>query len=202
MVTSSEPSEGKSITSFKIAQGFAALNYKVLLVDADIRKPRLYKWFGVSNTLGFCSLLAGTVDEDTKPGLFKATEIPNLSFLPAGGTLSNAADLLASNETVNLIHAFSQDYDLVVIDTPPVMGLADAPIIARYAAATLFVVSARQVSRKSVRVALNRLVSNGANVIGVVLTKFMHEKHDYTYNYGYKYSRSGYLTPGAEDGAK
>lgn len=200
VVTSSEPSEGKSITSFKIAEGFAALNYKVLLVDADIRRPRQHKWFGIGNTLGFCSLLARTVSDEDIPDLFKPTDVPNLTFMPAGGTISNAADLLASNEAANLIHSFSKGYDLVVLDSPPVMGLADAPILARYASATLFVVSARQVTRKAASVALSRLTTGGANVIGVVMTKFVHDKYNYSYNYSYSnHDDSGYLTPTAQD---
>lgn len=199
-VTSSEPSEGKSITSFKVAEGFASLGNKVLLIDADMRKPKLHKWFGQSNTIGLSTLLSGSVDETDNADLYHDTGIPNLTFMSAGGIARNAADLLASHDMGKLIHTASKDYDFVVIDTPPIMGLADTPIISRYTSSTLFVVAARQVPRKSAQVALKRLRDNGTNVIGGCMTKFRQNKHDYSYNYTYSYSQSDYYNP-KEDSA-
>lgn len=198
-VTSSEPAEGKSITAFKLAEGFAKLGRKVLLVDADMRRPKLQKWFGLGNTLGLSTFLSGQMTPEEEAESLVQTDIPNLYFLSAGGIPRNAADLLASAQMPKLIHSASKEFDVLIIDSPPVMGLADAPIIARHTSATLFVVAAKQATRKSVSTALKRLQDSGANVVGVTMTKFRLEKYDYNYSYGYMQNNYyTYQQPGAD----
>ncbi|OED50564.1 hypothetical protein AB838_01795 [Rhodobacteraceae bacterium (ex Bugula neritina AB1)] len=191
-VTSSEPSEGKSITSYKIAEGFAKLGKRVILIDADLRRPKLHKWFGVANTLGLSTILADEVTPEDEADLYIESGQKNLVFMRAGNIPPNPTDLLGSNNMARLVHRLTKEFDLVIIDGPPVMGLADAPILARHTAATLYVVAANQATRPSVRHAINRLRASNVNLIGTVLTKFRLRRFDY--NYAYSYARSDYYT--------
>ncbi|WP_245479342.1 polysaccharide biosynthesis tyrosine autokinase, partial [Mesorhizobium sp. M7A.F.Ca.CA.001.16.1.1] len=185
LVTSSEPSEGKSTTSFKLGQDFAALGARVLLVDGDLRKPNLHRLFGLDNAIGLSNLLTNTVRKDDLPGIFRPTKYPNVTVLTSGTIPPNPADLLSSPKMALILTNLGKRFDLVIIDAPPVVGLSDAPILSRLAEGTLMVVSTNQVTRKSAKTALKRLRSAGANVIGAAMSKFTVNKFDY--NYAYKY---------------
>lgn len=196
LVTSSEPSEGKSTTAFKLAQDFASLNTSVLLVDADMRKPNLHRLFGLDNTLGLSNLLTNTIRREDYPKLLRPTKYPNVTILTSGTIPPNPADLLSSSRMAAALSGFAKRYDLVIIDAPPVVGLSDAPILSRLADGSLLVVSANQVPRKSAINALKRLRAAGANVLGTTLSKFAVSRLDY--NYAYRYINSDYYSYGAE----
>ncbi|RUY33145.1 polysaccharide biosynthesis tyrosine autokinase, partial [Mesorhizobium sp. M7A.F.Ca.CA.001.13.2.1] len=157
LVTSSEPSEGKSTTSFKLGQDFAALGARVLLVDGDLRKPNLHRLFGLDNAIGLSNLLTNTVRKDDLPGIFRPTKYPNVTVLTSGTIPPNPADLLSSPKMALILTNLGKRFDLVIIDAPPVVGLSDAPILSRLAEGTLMVVSTNQVTRKSAKTALKRL---------------------------------------------
>ncbi|RUY99195.1 polysaccharide biosynthesis tyrosine autokinase [Mesorhizobium sp. M7A.F.Ca.CA.001.12.2.1] len=195
LVTSSEPSEGKSTTSFKLGQDFAALGARVLLVDGDLRKPNLHRLFGLDNAIGLSNLLTNTVRKDDLPGIFRPTKYPNVTVLTSGTIPPNPADLLSSPKMALILTNLGKRFDLVIIDAPPVVGLSDAPILSRLAEGTLMVVSTNQVTRKSAKTALKRLRSAGANVIGAAMSKFTVNKFDY--NYAYKYMNYQYYDYGA-----
>ncbi|MBZ9744886.1 polysaccharide biosynthesis tyrosine autokinase [Mesorhizobium sp. CO1-1-7] len=194
LVTSSEPSEGKSTTSFKLGQDFAALGAKVLLVDGDLRKPNLHRLFGLDNAIGLSNLLTNTVRKEDLAGIFRATKYPNVTVLTSGTIPPNPADLLSSPKMALIITNLGKRFDLVIIDAPPVVGLSDAPILGRLAEGTLMVISTNQVTRKSAKTALKRLRAAGANVIGAAMSKFQVNKFDY--NYAYKYMNSQYYEYG------
>lgn len=196
LVTSSEPSEGKSTTAFKLAQDFASLNTSVLLVDADMRKPNLHRMFGLDNTLGLSNLLTNTIRKEDFPKLLRTTKYPNVTILTSGTIPPNPADLLSSSRMAAALAGLAKRYDLVIIDAPPIVGLSDAPILSRLADGSLLVVSANQVTRKSAVNALKRLRAAGANVLGTTLSKFAVSRLDY--NYAYRYINSDYYTYGAE----
>lgn len=196
LVTSSEPSEGKSTTAFKLAQDFASLNTSVLLVDADMRKPNIHRMFGLDNTLGLSNLLTNTIRRDDYPKLLRTTKFPNVSVLTSGTIPPNPADLLSSARMAAALSGFAKRFDLVIIDAPPIVGLSDAPILSRLADGSLLVVSANQVTRKSAINALKRLRAAGANVLGATLSKFAVSRLDY--NYAYRYINSDYYSYGAE----
>ena len=196
LVTSSEPSEGKSTTAFKLAQDFASLNTSVLLVDADMRKPNLHRMFGLDNTLGLSNLLTNTIRKEDFPKLLRATKYANVAILTSGTIPPNPADLLSSSRMAAVLSGLAKRYDLVIIDAPPIVGLSDAPILSRLADGSLLVVSANQVTRKSAVNALKRLRAAGANVLGTTLSKFAVSRLDY--NYAYRYINSDYYTYGAE----
>ncbi len=196
LVTSSEPSEGKSTTAFKLAQDFASLNTSVLLVDADMRKPNVHRLFGLDNTLGLSNLLTNTIRREDYPKLLRTTKFQNITVLTSGTIPPNPADLLSSSRMAAALSGFSKRYDLVIIDAPPIVGLSDAPILSRLADGSLLVVSANQVTRKSAVNALKRLRAAGANVLGTTLSKFAVSRLDY--NYAYRYINSDYYSYGAE----
>ncbi|MER8749855.1 polysaccharide biosynthesis tyrosine autokinase [Mesorhizobium sp. M1050] len=195
LVTSSEPSEGKSTTSFKLGQDFAALGARVLLVDGDLRKPNLHRLFGLDNVIGLSNLLTNTVRKDDLAGIFRTTKYPNVTVLTSGTIPPNPADLLSSQKMAMILTNLGKRFDLVIIDAPPVVGLSDGPILSRLAEGTLMVVSTNQVTRKSAKTALRRLRAAGANVIGGAMSKFAVNKFDY--NYAYKYMNYQYYDYGA-----
>ncbi|MEP2944090.1 MAG: polysaccharide biosynthesis tyrosine autokinase [Hyphomicrobiales bacterium] len=197
MVTSSEPSEGKSTTAFRIAHDFAALGRKVLLIDADLRKPRMHRLFNTDAGIGLSNLLTNVVRGGDIVKIFRETDNPNITFLSAGTIPPNPSDLLVSQKMGLTIHYCTKKYDLVILDCPPVMGLSDAPIIARQVDATLVVVSSKQVTRKSAKNALKRLRAVGANVIGCAFTKFKVNQLDY--NYSYRYMQYNYYSYEGEE---
>ncbi|MER8887030.1 polysaccharide biosynthesis tyrosine autokinase [Mesorhizobium sp. M0701] len=196
VVTSAEPSEGKSTTSFKLGQDFAALGAKVLIVDGDLRKPNLHRLFGLDNTIGLSNLLTNTVRKEDLTSIFRATKYPNVTVLTSGTIPPNPADLLSSPKMALIVTNLGKRFDLVVIDAPPIVGLSDAPILSRLAEGTLMVISTNQVTRKSAKAALKRLRAAGANVVGAAMSKFAVNKFDY--NYAYKYMNYQYYNYGAD----
>lgn len=195
LITSSEPSEGKSTTSFKLGQDFAALGARVLIVDGDLRKPNLHRLFGLDNTIGLSNLLTNTVRKEDLAAIFRTTKYPNVTVLTSGTIPPNPADLLSSPKMALIITNLGKRFDLVIIDAPPIVGLSDSPILSRLAEGTLMVISTNQVTRKSAKTALKRLRAAGANVVGAAMSKFAVNKFDY--NYGYKYMNNQYYDYGS-----
>ena len=198
MVTSAEPSEGKTITAFKLAEDFSALGRRVLVIDSDLRKPRMHRMFKTDNGIGLSNLLTNVVRSGDVADLFRKTQNPKITFLSAGTIPPNPSDILMSQKMGLTLHYCAKKYDLVIIDSPPVMGLSDAPIISRQVDATLLVIAAKQSTRKSVKNAIARLRSAGGNIVGCAFTKFAVNKLDY--NYSYRYMQYNYYAYGDGDG--
>lgn len=137
-VTSAGPGEGKSTTVLAIARHFALMGLKVLLVDADLRKPSLHSKQGLDNAIGFSNFLTGA---SLPPDVIQKTDYPNLAFMASGPLPPNAADLLSGTRIYSLISLGSEVFDLIIFDAPPLLGLADAQLIASATAATVFVVA-------------------------------------------------------------
>ncbi len=186
-ITSAGPSEGKSTTAIAISRHFALMGLKVLLVDGDLRKPSLHTKLGQDNSVGLSNYLTGAV---TPPDAMQATSQPNLAFMSSGPLPPNAADLLSGTRIFSLISVGLEVFDLIVIDAPPVMGLADAQLLSNVASATIFVVGAGQARTGLIRNALRRLQLTRGSVIGAVMTKF--DARTAGYGYGYGYSGYGY----------
>lgn len=185
MVTSSGPAEGKSTTSYALARGFAQIGRRVMLVDADMRKPAQHRNFGKVNKVGLANLLAR---QSTLQDVLQHTDTPNLDFIAAGPVPVNPAELIAGSGFHALIDQIKGDYDIILVDAPPVLGLADAPTLASQVEATLFIVQANHARGRQTRVALSRLRAARAFVIGAVLTKFDAKSLGHTDDYGYSYS--------------
>ncbi|MBO0614695.1 polysaccharide biosynthesis tyrosine autokinase [Thiothrix fructosivorans] len=171
-ITSTDASEGKSSTSINLATQYAQAGTKVLLIDADLRRPTLHKHFGCDNTKGLGNYLAGM--ENTLDGLIRKTFIPNLHIISSGPITPHAVELLSSERLSQLITNAEQgnvDFDLVIIDSPPVMGMADALLIGNRVHATLLVVACNETRRRPLHAAYERLKQSRTNMIGVVMTK-------------------------------
>lgn len=198
MVTSAEPSEGKSTTAYKLARDFGVLGSKVIVVDADMRKPAIHRQFGLDNTVGLSNVLTNTVAKDKLPQIIRRTSAENVWTITSGTIPPNPADLLSSQRMALLVGHLAERFDLVIIDSPPVIGLSDAPILGRLARGTLLVVSSNQVTRKAAALALKRLRSSGAHIIGAAMSKFSVSKFDY--KYAYSYMNEQYYSYGGEAG--
>ena len=180
LVTSTQPAEGKSSTALALAQNFARRGQRVLLVDADLRKP---SFKAATEAIGVSQLLtkAGELAEHVTP-----TQYENLCLLPSGPLPPNPADLLATARFSTLVEEAVAAFDLVIIDAPPVLGLADAPLLAGSAGSVLFVVESGETRTRAAIEALNRVEASGAHVLGVVLAKARERDGVYAgYNYRY-----------------
>ena len=184
LLTSSGPTEGKSITSVAVARHFATMGLKVLLIDADLRNPSLHTKLRLANGTGLSNYLTGA---KTPPEVMQSTDVANLIFMATGPLPPNAADLLSSARLHSLLSIGLEVFDLIVVDGPPVMGLADAQILSNAASATVFVVGAGQVKSRAVSGALRRLELSRAPLIGTLLTKYDAKNSGYGYGYGYGY---------------
>jgi capsular exopolysaccharide synthesis family protein len=182
-----------------LSRYFASLGLKVLLVDADLRKPSLHEKLNLDNSIGFSNYLTGA---SLPPEVVQKTDHPNLAFMASGPLPPNAADLLGGNRVYSLISLGSEVFDLIVLDCPPVMGLADAQLLASATAATVFVVSAGMHRKGMIRAALRRLQLSRVGIVGTVLTRFDAKSVGYGYGYGYGHGYGygyGYGYGGAHD---
>lgn len=189
LISSARASEGKSTTASTLARNFAQLGARVLLIDSDLRDPSLHKVMKLENAAGLSNYLAGVA---RPPELLQATGIENLTFMAAGPLPPNPAQLLAGPKMASLLSVGSEVYDLIIIDGPPVMGLADSPLLAHITAGTLLVAAAGQTRIGMVRQALKRLNFARADMLGILLTKFDTRHADYGYGYGYGEDYYGY----------
>ena len=193
-VTSTRPAEGKSTTALALATMLSRAGKRVILVDGDMRSPSVHHLGNVGHERGLSNFLAG--EETIEPLTFEMTEL-GLTAMSAGPIPPNAAELLTGNRLAMLIERLLEHYDHVVIDSPPVMGLADAPLIAARVEGVVFAVESHGIRATQVKTALGRLAAANVRIFGGVLTKFEARRavYGYGYEYGYNYGR-------AKDGAK
>ena len=171
VVTSAQASEGKSTTSLAMASGLARIGMKPLLIDADLRRASLHRMFGIDGKKGLTDLLTSQAEPD---GVIVCVEQYDAQFdlLPAGPLPPSPTELVASPRMAQLLEQFGQAYDVVIIDSPPVLGLADAPMLASIADGTVFVIEAERGRSGSLKAALRRLRSMDPKILGAVLAKF------------------------------
>jgi succinoglycan biosynthesis transport protein ExoP len=182
LVTSSKPAEGKTTTTISLAQSLAQIGLNVLLIDGDLRNASVHKRLRSSNELGLSNYLAGShMPED----VVQSTETDRLVLISSGPLPPNPAELLSGPRMSSLLALARQSFDIVLIDGPPVMGLADAPLLSSFVNATMLVVAANETRKSTVKVALKRLVVARTNVIGALLNKFDSKEAGYGYGYGY-----------------
>jgi capsular exopolysaccharide synthesis family protein len=187
LVTSARPAEGKSTTSYATALNLARVGRRILLVDGDLRNPSMHRTVGVDNTRGMSNILSGANDLRS---VVQPTRQENLFFIASGPLPPNPAELWASDALQKFLRQATEDFDHVIIDGPPVLGFADAPLLASAVAGTLFVLESRGTRRGQARGALRRLKLGHARLLGVALTKFNAKKttyggYDYAYDYHY-----------------
>ncbi len=186
LITSTRAGEGKSTSALSIAYAMANLNATVLLIDSDLRKPTFRS---PTDSDGFSSLLAGSDDLE---GNIHPTDHERLFLLPAGKVPPNPAELLAGDRLAALLARLATMFDHIVVDGPPVLGLADSPLLATQCEGTLMVIEAGVNRRAAALNSVNRLRSVGAHMLGGILTKFSSTKSGYGYGYGYGYGDDAY----------
>ena len=187
-VTSTRPAEGKSTTALALATVLARARRRVVLVDGDMRSPSVHQLLGIGHELGLSNYLSGS--DEIEPLLNPAEEF-GFTAITSGPVPPNAAELLTSGRLQKLVEALLERFDHVVIDSPPVMGLADAPLIASRVEGVVYAVESHGIRASLVATGINRLVSAHAHLVGGVLTKFEPRRSvsGYGYDYGYKYGR-------------
>jgi capsular exopolysaccharide synthesis family protein len=182
MITSSKPSEGKSTTSANVAVSFAQANKKVLLIDADLRKPSQHHIFGKSNRSGLTTAL---FKQQELSDIIQQSSIENLSILQAGPTPPNPSELLSSKQMAALLDTTRGMYDVIIIDTPPILSVTDAQIVATLSDGVVLVIDSGKVKKDVVLKAKASLEHVNAKLIGVVLNNINRKHSDsYTYYYG------------------
>jgi capsular exopolysaccharide synthesis family protein len=167
-VTSTNAGEGKTMIASNLAASMAMAGRRVLLVDADLRRPQLHQMFSIPKAPGLSDLL---LDRAEPSETFLESPVPGLYLLPAGADVTSPNDALDSERLTRLIDRFGEEFDVVVLDCPPVMPVADATIIANAATSVLFVVGSGTTSRGDAQVAIDKLASVQVQVVGVVLNK-------------------------------
>lgn len=186
-VTSSQPLEGKTTTACNLSMALALGGARVLLIDADMRRPGLHKTMGMQNTTGLSHLLVGQAR--VREVIQRTTE-PNLFVITAGRTPPNPSELLAGERMNHLLANLAQGpFDWVVIDTPPVLAVTDAVIVAQKVAGLVFVIGSEMTRRVHAERALETLQSGKVRGLGVVLNRVDFERNKYYYSryYGYQY---------------
>jgi tyrosine-protein kinase Etk/Wzc len=192
--TSPTPSDGKSFLSANLAALFAESGKRVLLIDADLRRGRLAQYFGSSPKGGLTELLTGQVDFDIAA---RATGVSGLHFIAAGAYPPNPSEILTSSRFSDVLHRFSDEFDLVIVDTPPLLAVADSSIVANIAGATVLVIRAGAHTEREINASLKKLQRARARVIGGVLNAVQIKRsrygdyYDYSYTYSYPTDSSG-----------
>lgn len=186
MLTSARPSEGKSSSALALAYNYSRRGKSVLLIDCDLRKPAFKS---PSQQSGLTKLL--TNDESLVEHVAQ-TQFPNLWLLPSGAIPPNPADLLSTGRFRSLLREASAQFDMVIVDAPPVIGLADAPLIASMCKDAMFVIESGKTRTSVAREAVSKLHAAGAHVVGATLTKAVQTSSAYGYGYGYGYGDRKY----------
>ena len=184
LITSSQQSEGKSLVAYGIARSFARQGRKVLVVDADLRRPSQHAIFGISREIGLTNILTRQVE----PGDTAVTVMDNLDLIPSGPLPPSVPEYFSGSSFAELRDWARAHYDVVVFDGPPVMGLADTVLLAQKIEHLIFVVEAGRASQGRTAAAIRRLNNNEVMIDGAVLNKFDPHSAGYGYEYGYYYS--------------
>ena len=185
VITSSSKNEGKSTTAVALAINFAQMGKPVLLIDADLRNPVLHRLLGIDNERGLSNYLSGRFGVME---LVRKTEIPNLYALTTGPLPPNPVELLSSMKLLTLLSQCEEHFAHVVVDAPPVLGIADSIVLSNQVDNTIFVIESGRTRKGHAKAALKRLQQAGVHPLGVILTK-IDSYHDlYGYNSYYQYS--------------
>jgi len=189
MVTSALPQEGKTTTSINCAVVLAQKGVRVLLIDADLRRPSIHKTLGMGPRSGLSNVLTGSISLDQV--ISRPSILPNLQVLPAGTPPPNPAELLASPHMRDVLEQLRDRYDHIVVDTPPSLSVTDAVVLSQRADAVVLVIRSGQTTKQALRRARDILARVNARVVGVLLNAVDLSSPDYYYYYEYqgKYSR-------------
>jgi len=199
MVTSSFPLEGKSFIAKNLAASLANMNKKVLLVDADMRRPSLHRTFNIDPSPGLSEILVG---EASIEEAIKDTTEANLRLLPSGTIPPNPLDLIGSERMMELVETLKQHYRWIIFDTPPLINVSDAAMLCGSGVSVLFVIKFGVFKKDEIKQAVKQLKKINAKVIGAVLNFVDYKKERYYYGYYHKYYDYYYDEEGNKKGRK
>jgi capsular exopolysaccharide synthesis family protein len=182
MLTSAGPAEGKSTTTANLAVTYAQAGKRVIVVDADLRKPTLHHTFGLTNRWGLTSVMIGQASLEQ---VIQESSVEHLWCLTSGPLPPNPSEMLASNKMTSLLDALREDFDIVIIDTPPVIAVTDAQIVASKCDGVIMVIDYGHVKREIAVKAKQLLELAHANLLGVVINNKKHMKNKEYYYYYY-----------------
>ncbi len=198
LVTSAVPREGKTTTTINLAIGFSQVEDRVLLIDGDLRRGEIHKYFSLNKEKGLADVLLG---EATPEEVIKPCDVPKLDVITVGSYPANPAELLLGWRLKELLDWALPRYSRIIVDCPPVMGIADSAILGAAVDGVLFIIWAGRTSRRYVRVAKTTAVSRGAKIFGFVLNNLEPGRVGYYHYYPYYYSyySHGYYYAHAEE---
>jgi capsular exopolysaccharide synthesis family protein len=189
VITSTAPGEGKTTVASNISIALAQASQRVLLVDADMRKPRVHSVFGQPQEPGLSNVLVGNAKASEA---IRGTAVPNLWTMSAGMLPPNPSELLGSKRFKDFISTLGQHFDWVIIDTPPVMAVTDAVIASNVSQGIVFVLGSEMTSRHTAQRALEQLANGKAKFVGAVLNRVDLQHHGYYYSQYYRREYAGY----------
>ena len=179
-ITSAGPKEGKSFAVANLGMALAQSGKKALLVDADLRRPILHRVFNTDRNMGLSAVLAGELSLDNA---IVETDIPNLSILAAGPMSANPSEILDSDQMRDVIHRIREHYDIILLDSSPVLGMADTSVLASQCDAVLIIIKAGETLRRGLRMVVAQLERVGVQMFGVVLNDVDIRRDRYYYYY-------------------
>jgi len=185
LLTSTRPNEGKSTSAFALAAVLASTGKRILLIDGDMRNPSLHQMLGIKNSAGLSNNLSGT---DDLAQLIHPKTAFGFDAMTAGPIPPNAAELLSSTRMRDLVTKLGATYDTVIIDAPPVLGLADIPLLANSVEGVIYTIEAGGVKMRGIQSAIQRVRSSQAHIFGGIVTKVQPQHSGYGYGYAYQYS--------------
>lgn len=182
MVTSAVPGEGKSTTLMNLAVTYAQSNKKAVVLELDLRKPTVHKTLNISNRVGITNVLTKTAALDD---VIQSTSVPNLFAIPSGAIPPNPSELVGSKSLLQTIEQLKKMFDIILIDSPPVLALTDAQLIAAACDGVILVADSGRVKRTELNTAKERLEFVNAKILGVVLNNVKRRSSDKSYYYYY-----------------
>ncbi len=185
LMTSTRPNEGKSTSAFALSSVLASAGKRVLLIDGDMRNPSLHKMLGIENAVGLSNYLSGSSDMKS---LIQKTAVENFNAMTAGPIPPNAAELLSGDRMSSMIELLGKEFDHIIVDAPPVLGLADIPLLSNSVEGVIYTVEANGVKMKGIAAGLQRVRDSKAHVFGAIVTKVGTQQSGYGYGYDYQYS--------------
>jgi capsular exopolysaccharide synthesis family protein len=191
VLTSASPKEGKTTTASNLAISVAEINHRVVLIDADMRRPRLHQVFNTKNAYGLGDLLLknGPLDDADVDAAIRPTPIPNLSLLSSGAHGHSASTLVHSDRLPELVALLRRKFDTVIIDTPPMVNISDARMLARQGDALILIVRSAVTTRDAAALAQRRFAEDGTPIMGVILNGWNPKTPGYHYH---RYYYAGY----------
>jgi capsular exopolysaccharide synthesis family protein len=191
VITSPNPAEGKTTTVINTAIAMAQTGAQVVVIDSDMRKPRVHKIFESENETGLSNFLSGNADLDSQ---IRKSEVPNLYYIPSGPIPPNPSELIGSNLFKQMLDTLEKRFDHVVIDSPPVLGFADSAILSTCVDGIILVVVGGKTPRETLQRAKEAILQVNGKILGVVINRVNIHRSDYGYyyyRYHYYYGREG-----------